>query len=59
MRCGFKFILAEVVIGPGNKLLTLLPILAILKPGDEVIYSDSGFPSCIAAIENPSQSGLQ
>ena len=38
------------VIGPGTKPLMLMPMLAILEPGDEVIYPDPGFPSYSAAI---------
>jgi aspartate/methionine/tyrosine aminotransferase len=39
-----------VVIAPGTKPLLLLPLLALLEPGDEVIYPDPGFPSYPAAI---------
>ncbi len=40
----------QVVIAPGTKPLLLLPMLALLEPGDEVIYPDPGFPSYAAAI---------
>jgi aspartate aminotransferase len=40
----------QVVIAPGTKPLLLLPMLALLEPGDEVIYPDPGFPSYEAAI---------
>lgn len=41
----------EVVIGPGAKPGIVFPILALLNPGDEVLYPDPGFPSYRAAIE--------
>lgn len=40
----------EVVIAPGTKPLLLLPMLALLEAGDEVLYPDPGFPSYAAAI---------
>ena len=40
----------QVVIAPGTKPLLLLPMLALLQPGDEVLYPDPGFPSYEAAI---------
>ncbi len=40
----------QVVVAPGTKPLILLPMLALLEPGDEVIYPDPGFPSYAAAI---------
>ena len=49
-RRGVKFTPEQVVIGPGTKPLMILPMLAILEPGDEVIYPDPGFPSYAAAI---------
>jgi aspartate/methionine/tyrosine aminotransferase len=41
----------EVVVGPGAKPGILFSMLALLNPGDEVIYPDPGFPSYRAAIE--------
>ena len=49
-RRGVRFTPEQVVIGPGTKPLMILPMLAILEPGDEVIYPDPGFPSYAAAI---------
>jgi aspartate aminotransferase len=49
-RRGVRFTPEQVVIGPGTKPLMMLPMLAILEPGDEVIYPDPGFPSYAAAI---------
>jgi aspartate/methionine/tyrosine aminotransferase len=49
-RRGVRFRPDQVVIAPGTKPLLLLPMLALLEPGDEVIYPDPGFPSYAAAI---------
>jgi aspartate aminotransferase len=49
-RRGVEFLPGQVVIAPGTKPLLLLPMLALLDPGDEVIYPDPGFPSYEAAI---------
>ena len=49
-RRGVEFAPQQVVIAPGTKPLILLPLLALLEPGDEVIYPDPGFPSYSAAI---------
>ena len=40
----------QVVIAPGTKPLLLLPMLALLQAGDEVLYPDPGFPSYEAAV---------
>jgi len=42
---------SEVVVGPGAKPGLLFPILALVNPGDEVLYPDPGFPSYRADIE--------
>jgi aspartate aminotransferase len=47
---GIEFFADQVIIAPGTKPLLLLPMMAILEPGDEVIYPDPGFPSYEAAI---------
>jgi len=49
-RRGVEFRPEEVVIAPGTKPLLFLPLLALLEPGDEVLYPDPGFPSYGAAI---------
>jgi len=49
-RRGIEFRAGQVVIAPGTKPLLLLPMMAVLEPGDEVIYPDPGFPSYEAAI---------
>ena len=49
-RRGIEFSPEQVVVAPGAKPLLLLPMLALLGPGDEVVYPDPGFPSYTAAI---------
>ena len=49
-RRGFPVAPEQVVIAPGTKPLLLLPMLALLEAGDEVLYPDPGFPSYEAAI---------
>jgi aspartate aminotransferase len=49
-RRGMAFSAAQVVVAPGTKPLILLPMMALLEPGDEVVYPDPGFPSYVAAI---------
>jgi len=41
----------QVVVAPGAKPVILLPLLALIDPGDEVLYPDPGFPSYRSAIE--------
>ncbi|MFN2120094.1 MAG: aminotransferase class I/II-fold pyridoxal phosphate-dependent enzyme, partial [Anaerolineales bacterium] len=41
---GLKFRPSQVVIGPGAKPILFFPTLAVVNPGDEVIYPDPGFP---------------
>jgi aspartate aminotransferase len=41
----------QVVIGPGAKPLLFFPAMALVEPGDEVIYPDPGFPTYSAMIE--------
>jgi aspartate/methionine/tyrosine aminotransferase len=49
-RRGVAFAPEQVVVAPGTKPLILLPMMALLEAGDEVIYPDPGFPSYEAAI---------
>jgi aspartate/methionine/tyrosine aminotransferase len=49
-RRGVQFKAEQVIVAPGTKPLILLPMMALLEPGDEVIYPDPGFPSYAAAI---------
>lgn len=39
-----------VVVGPGSKVGLFFPTLALVEPGDEVIYPDPGFPTYSAMI---------
>ena len=48
---GIPFDPAQVVIGPGAKPALFFPTLAVVQPGDEVIYPDPGFPTYQAMIE--------
>jgi len=42
----------QVIVGPGAKPALFFPALAIVDPGDEVIYPDPGFPAYLAIIES-------
>jgi aspartate/methionine/tyrosine aminotransferase len=47
---GMKIDPAEVVVGPGAKPALFFPTLALVRPGDEVVYPDPGFPTYEAMI---------
>ncbi|MCP5107094.1 MAG: pyridoxal phosphate-dependent aminotransferase [bacterium] len=49
-RIGMELDAGQVVVGPGAKPLLFFPMMALLEPGDEVIYPDPGFPSYRAII---------
>jgi aspartate/methionine/tyrosine aminotransferase len=50
-RRGLEFSAKQVVVGPGAKPALFFPTLALVCPGDEVIYPDPGFPTYRAMIE--------
>ncbi len=41
---------SQVVVAPGAKPMLFFPTLALVDPGDEVIYPDPGFPTYAAMI---------
>ncbi|MBN1178177.1 MAG: pyridoxal phosphate-dependent aminotransferase [Anaerolineae bacterium] len=49
-RRGLAFTPDQVVVGPGAKPALFFPTMALVEPGDEVIYPDPGFPSYAAMI---------
>lgn len=49
-RRGVQITPEMVVIGPGSKPGLFFPTLALVAPGDEVIYPDPGFPTYHAMI---------
>jgi aspartate/methionine/tyrosine aminotransferase len=49
-RRGLTFRPSQVVVGPGAKPALFFPTLALVRPGDEVIYPDPGFPTYPAMI---------
>jgi len=50
-RRGIEILPNQVVIGPGAKPALFFPTLALVRPGDEVIYPDPGFPTYAAMID--------
>ncbi len=48
---GMTFTPEQVAISPGAKPNLFLPTLALVNPGDEVIYPDPGFPTYEAMVE--------
>ncbi|RPI82375.1 MAG: pyridoxal phosphate-dependent aminotransferase [Chloroflexi bacterium] len=47
---GLSFLPEQIVIGPGAKPLLFFPAMALIEPGDEVIYPNPGFPTYEAMI---------
>lgn len=50
-RRGVELQSGQVVIGPGAKPALFYTTLALVRPGDEVVYPDPGFPTYKAMIE--------
>jgi aspartate/methionine/tyrosine aminotransferase len=50
-RRGVEISPNQVVVGPGAKPALFFPTLALISPGDEVIYPDPGFPTYKAMID--------
>lgn len=50
-RRGISISPDEVLIGPGGKPILFFPTMAIISPGDEVIYPNPGFPTYEAMIK--------
>jgi aspartate/methionine/tyrosine aminotransferase len=48
---GIEILPNQVVVGPGAKPGLFFTTLALIEPGDEVIYPDPGFPTYAAMIE--------
>jgi aspartate aminotransferase len=49
-RRGIDVSPSQVIVGPGAKPILFFPTLALVQPGDEVIYPDPGFPTYAAMI---------
>jgi aspartate aminotransferase len=49
-RRGIRIHADEVVVSPGGKPNLFFPTLALVEPGDEVLYPDPGFPTYEAMI---------
>jgi aspartate aminotransferase len=49
-RLGLKIGPERILIGPGAKPGLFFPTLALVNPGDEVLYPDPGFPTYAAMI---------
>jgi len=50
-RLGLEVTPDQVVVSPGAKPNLFFPTLALIEPGDEVLYPDPGFPSYVAMIK--------
>jgi aspartate/methionine/tyrosine aminotransferase len=49
-RRGIQVKSSEVAVVPGAKPMLFFPTLALVEPGDEVIYPDPGFPTYAAMV---------
>jgi len=50
-QLGLEIKPSQVVVGPGGQMFMAMVALALVRPGDEVLYPDPGFPSYKAVIE--------
>ncbi len=50
-RRGMQFLPEQVVISPGAKPNLFFTALALIEPGDEVLYPDPGFPTYKAMVD--------
>ncbi|MBN1246257.1 MAG: pyridoxal phosphate-dependent aminotransferase [Anaerolineae bacterium] len=50
-RRGIEISPSEVVVMPGGKPTLFFPTLALVQPGDEVIFPDPGFPTYRAMVQ--------
>ncbi len=50
IRRGIRISPEEIVVGPGAKPALYFPTMAVVEPGDEVIYPNPGFPTYEAMI---------
>ncbi len=50
LRRGLRVRPTQVVVSPGAKPNLFFPTLALIEPGDEVIYPDPGFPTYAAMV---------
>jgi aspartate aminotransferase len=50
-RRGLHFDSSQVLVGPGAKPAMFFPTLALVRPGDDVLYPDPGFPTYKAMVE--------
>jgi aspartate/methionine/tyrosine aminotransferase len=51
IRHGVEFAADEVIVGPGGKPNLFFTALALIEPGDEVIYPNPGFPTYVAMTQ--------
>lgn len=50
-RRGIKIHPDEVIVSPGGKPVLFFPTMALIEPGDEVVYPNPGFPTYEAMIK--------
>lgn len=50
-RRGIEISPSQVIVGPGTKPILFFPAMALVRPGDEVMYPDPGFPTYAAVVD--------